>query len=109
MKIGLVLEGGSRQTIFSAGILDAMLDEEIVFPYICGVSAGGHAAMNYVTRQKGRLRHIIMPTKLQRGEKRANRTAFKKSPMRCITMPPMETCPFIFRIFSLRMWNANLP
>lgn len=73
MKIGLVLEGGSRQTIFSAGILDAMLDEEIVFPYICGVSAGGHAAMNYVTRQKGRLRHIIMPTKLQRGEKRANR------------------------------------
>lgn len=73
MKVGLVLEGGSRQTIFSAGILDAMLDENIVYPYICGVSAGGHAAMNYVTRQKGRLRHIIMPTKLQRGKKHANR------------------------------------
>lgn len=73
MKIGLVLEGGSRQTIFSAGVLDTMLDENLEFPYIGGVSAGGHAAMNYVTKQKGRLRHIIMPTKLQRGKKKANR------------------------------------
>jgi len=73
LKIGLVLEGGSRQTIFSAGVLDTMLDEKIEFPYIGGVSAGGHAAMNYVTKQKGRLRHIIMPTKLQQGKKKAHR------------------------------------
>lgn len=73
MKTGLVLEGGSRQTIFTAGVLDVLMEEGIEFPYIGGVSAGGHAAMNFVTRQQGRLRHIIMPTKLQRGKKHANR------------------------------------
>ena len=59
MKIGLALEGGSRQTIFSAGVLDAWLDEGIYFPYISGVSAGCHAAMNFVTRQRGRFRYRI--------------------------------------------------
>lgn len=69
MKPGLVLEGGSRQTIFSAGVLDAMMDAHIEFPYMAGVSAGAHAAANYITGQRGRFRHIIMPTKLQQGKK----------------------------------------
>ena len=68
MKIGLALEGGSRQTIFSAGVLDAFMDENLYFSYFAGVSAGGHAAMNYVTRQRGRLRFIIQPTKMQKGK-----------------------------------------
>jgi predicted patatin/cPLA2 family phospholipase len=72
VKTGLVLEGGSRQTIFTAGILDAMMDEHIEFPYIAGVSAGAHAAANFITRQRGRFRHIIMPTKLQQGKKKAH-------------------------------------
>ena len=73
MKIGLALEGGSRQTIFSAGVLDAWLDEGIYFPYISGVSAGCHAAMNFVTRQRGRFRYIIQPTKIQKGSDKAHR------------------------------------
>ena len=71
MKIGLSLEGGSRQTIFSAGVLDAWLDEGVYFPYISGVSAGCHAAMNFVTRQRGRFRYIIQPTKIQQGRDKA--------------------------------------
>ena len=107
MKVGLVLEGGSRQTIFSAGILDAMLDENIVYPYICGVSAGGHAAMNYVTRQKGRLRHIIMPTKLQRGKKHANRIldGIQKESH---ALPHTVRCRLIFKHFSIRLSSVNL-
>lgn len=73
MKTGLVLEGGSRQTIFSAGVLDVFMDEDIDFSYFAGVSAGCHAAANYISRQRGRLRFIIMPTKLQQGKKRAHR------------------------------------
>ena len=73
MKIGLSLEGGSRQTIFSAGVLDAWLDEGVYFPYISGVSAGCHAAMNFVTRQRGRFRYIIQPTKIQQGRDKAHR------------------------------------
>ena len=73
MKIGLALEGGSRQTIFSAGVLDAWLDENIDFSYYCAVSAGCHAAMNYITRQRGRFRYIIQPTKIQKGMDKAHR------------------------------------
>lgn len=69
MKIGLVLEGGSRQTIFTAGVLDALMDENIDFPYVVGVSAGGHAAANFVAKQRGRFRQIIMPSKLREGKK----------------------------------------
>ena len=73
MKIGLALEGGSRQTIFTAGVLDAWMEEDIPFSYYAGVSAGGHAAMNYITRQKGRFRHIIQPTKIQHGQDHSNK------------------------------------
>lgn len=72
MKIGLALEGGSRQTIFTAGVLDAMMDENLDFSYYAGVSAGCHAAMNYITRQRGRFRYIIQPTKIQQGKDHAN-------------------------------------
>lgn len=72
MKIGLALEGGSRQTIFTAGVLDAWLDENIRFSYYAGVSAGCHAAMNFITRQRGRFRYIIQPTKIQQGKDHAN-------------------------------------
>lgn len=71
MKLGLVLEGGSRQTIFSAGALDVMMEAGFKFDYVAGVSAGAHAAANFIAGQKGRFRHIIMPTKIQRGKKKA--------------------------------------
>ncbi|MBR2469507.1 MAG: patatin family protein [Fibrobacter sp.] len=73
MKTGLVLEGGSRQTMFSAGVLDTFMDEDIPFDYIAGVSAGAHAAINYITRQQGRLRFIVLPTRLQKGKKWASK------------------------------------
>ncbi|MBR4785284.1 MAG: patatin family protein [Fibrobacter sp.] len=73
MKTGLVLEGGSRQTMFSAGVLDTWLDEGIEFNYVSGVSAGAHAAVNFVTRQQGRLKFIVLPTRLQEGKKWASK------------------------------------
>ncbi len=73
MKVGLALEGGSRQTIFSAGVLDTWMDEDIYFSYFAGVSAGCHAAMNFITRQRGRFRYIIQPRKIQQGMDHANR------------------------------------
>ena len=73
MKTGLVLEGGSRQTMFSAGVLDTWLDEGIDFNYVAGVSAGAHAAVNFITRQQGRLKFIVLPTRLQEGKKWASK------------------------------------
>ncbi len=48
---GLVLEGGTFRGIFSAGIMDAFIEEGIEFPYIAGVSAGISNGASYVSKQ----------------------------------------------------------
>lgn len=37
---GLVLEGGGTRAIFTSGVLDAFMENDITFPYVIGVSAG---------------------------------------------------------------------
>ena len=39
-KVGLLVEGGGMKCAYSAGVLDAFLDEGIAFDYCAGVSAG---------------------------------------------------------------------
>lgn len=51
---GLVLEGGTFRGTFSAGFMDALIEENIEFPYIVGVSAGISNAASYVSKQFGR-------------------------------------------------------
>ncbi len=50
----LILEGGTFRPIFSAGIMDALLDNDIIFPYCIGVSAGITNGYSYISKQKGR-------------------------------------------------------
>lgn len=50
----LILEGGTFRPIFSCGVMDALLEEDIMFPYIIGVSAGISDGISYVSRQIGR-------------------------------------------------------
>lgn len=61
MNCGLVLEGGARRGLFTAGILDRFLECGIEFPYIAGVSAGAQAAMNFVSRQPQRAKFMMIP------------------------------------------------
>lgn len=51
---GLVLEGGTFRPIFSCGVMDALLDNGIEFPYVIGVSAGITDAISYISKQKER-------------------------------------------------------
>lgn len=53
-KVGLVLEGGSMRGMFTAGVLDTFMDEEIKVDGIIGVSAGALFGPNYFSNQKGR-------------------------------------------------------
>lgn len=53
-KAGLVLEGGSERGVFTAGILDYFMDNDLYFPYVIGVSAGCCNAVDYVSKQRGR-------------------------------------------------------
>ena len=39
MKCGLVLEGGARRGLFTAGFLDRLYDFGVEFPYVAVVSA----------------------------------------------------------------------
>jgi predicted patatin/cPLA2 family phospholipase len=57
--MGLVLEGGGLRGNYTAGVLDAFLDERIVFPYVIGVSAGAGMGCSYVSGQRGRNLEIL--------------------------------------------------
>ena len=55
MKVGLVLEGGGMRALFTAGVLDALLDvKDLDIDGIVGVSAGALFGANYVSGQKER-------------------------------------------------------
>ena len=54
MKIGLVLEGGSMRGMYTAGILDVMMENNITFEGAIGVSAGAVFGCNLKSHQHGR-------------------------------------------------------
>ncbi|MBU5487590.1 patatin family protein [Clostridium sp. MSJ-8] len=53
-KIGLVLEGGGQRGIYTAGVLDVLMENDIYVDGVIGVSAGAIRASSYVTKQIGR-------------------------------------------------------
>lgn len=55
---GLVLEGGGMRGLFTAGVLDAFLDENIKADRTYGVSAGACNMISYFTGQRGRNRAV---------------------------------------------------
>lgn len=52
--IGLVLEGGGMRGVFTCGVLDYFMDNDIEFPYAIGVSAGACNGLSYMSKQRGR-------------------------------------------------------
>lgn len=54
MNSGLILEGGGMRGIFTAGVLDFLMDQEIMFSDIYGVSAGACHAVSYISNQRHR-------------------------------------------------------
>ncbi len=55
MKTGLILEGGAMRGMFTAGVIDVMMEAGIVFDGVIGVSAGAAFGCNYKSRQIGRV------------------------------------------------------
>ena len=54
MKRGLVLEGGGMRGMFTAGVIDVMMEQGIEYDGAVGVSAGAVFGCNYKSRQIGR-------------------------------------------------------
>ena len=55
MKTGLILEGGAMRGLFTAGVMDVLMEHNIPFDGAIGVSAGAAFGCNYKSRQIGRV------------------------------------------------------
>ena len=54
MKKGLVLEGGAMRGMFTCGVIDIFLENDISFDGLAGISAGAIFGCNYKSKQIGR-------------------------------------------------------
>ena len=52
--LGITFEGGASRTIYSCGIMDALLEEGIMADVAYGVSAGAAFGVSYFSKQIGR-------------------------------------------------------
>lgn len=55
----LVLEGGTFRTVFTAGVLDALMEQQIKMPYIAAISAGAINAVSYMSNQPERTFRVL--------------------------------------------------
>lgn len=55
MSVGLVLEGGSMRGMYTAGVIDVFLENNIQINKMIGVSAGVLFGINYMSNQPGRV------------------------------------------------------
>lgn len=66
-KVGLVLEGGAMRGMYTVGVLDVMMDNEIEVDGIIGTSAGALFGPNYFSKQRKR---ALLYNKKYCGDKR---------------------------------------
>lgn len=59
MKVGLVLEGGALRGLYTAGVLDCFLKNNIKVDAIYASSAGAMFGINYVSKQEGRVLRFV--------------------------------------------------
>ena len=85
MKVGMIFEGGACRSVFSAGVMDALMDAQIRGDYLVGVSAGACYMVSYASGQRGRNRELALryiPDRRYMGPKylsdRRNRSFFNQ-------------------------------
>ncbi len=74
---GIVLEGGTFRPIFSCGVMDALLSENILLPYCIGVSAGIADGVSYISKQPQRNLEIMQ--KYRNDKRYMSRSNFRKN------------------------------
>ena len=53
-KTALIMEGGAMRGLFTCGIMDVLMEENITFDGAAGISAGAVFGVNYKSKQHGR-------------------------------------------------------
>ena len=54
----LILEGGGMRGMYTSGVLDAFMDNNIYITNVYAVSAGCYNALSYLSKQRGRTYRI---------------------------------------------------
>ena len=84
MSTGLVLEGGAMRGVYTGGVLDLLMDHQLLAPYVIGVSAGACNALSYLSGQRGRNKKINI------GFAQDNRYLSYRNLLRCRSLFGME-------------------
>lgn len=102
-KAGLVLEGGASRGVFTAGILDYLMEQDFMFPYVVGVSAGACNALSYVSKQRGRSFDCLAPEGEENQYKYNIRDAIRNGSLydmdKLFETFPQETFPYDFKTY----------
>lgn len=56
----MILEGGAVRGVFTAGVLDVLMEKDYYLGHVIGVSAGSCNAVDYISKQPGRTRDCII-------------------------------------------------
>lgn len=76
-QAALTLEGGGNRGVFTAGVLDYLMEREEKFSYVIGVSAGACNAMDYLSGQPERTKNCMI-VRERKNRYIATRGALKK-------------------------------
>ena len=103
MKKGLILEGGAMRGLFTAGAMDVLMENGIVFDGIVGVSAGAAFGCNYKSGQVGRV--LRYNTRFCRDRRYCGvgsllRTGNIYNTRFCYSEVPLQLDPFDFAIYQ---------
>lgn len=99
----IVLEGGATRGVFTSGILDYLMEEDLYFSHVIGVSAGSCNGVDYVSRQIGRTKKGMIPEKKEYSYYSGVRSAIKEKSILDMDMVfdtfPKKIYPFDFETY----------
>lgn len=97
-KATLVLEGGATRGVFTAGVLDYLMEKDFYLSHVIGVSAGACNAADYVSKQIGRTRDCMIHSEKELSYYYGIRKGLKKKSLMNMDMVfdkyPNELIPF---------------
>ena len=102
-KATMILEGGATRGVFTSGVLDYLMEQELYTSHVIGVSAGSCNALDYVSRQPGRTKDCMILTDKKDDYVYGFRKFIKEKSIMNMDMIfdtyPNETFPFDFETY----------
>ena len=102
-KATMILEGGATRGVFTSGVLDYLMEQDLYISHVIGVSAGSCNAVDYVSRQPGRTRDCMILTDKKDDYVHGFRKSIKEKSLMNMDMIfdtyPNETFPFDFETY----------